>query len=93
MGKQTGCGVTCGHVCGSSKKKALRWDVCQHESLRFIEDAGLLKGVLGFGHIPHSDCSIISTCGQQAFFTAPTARDNLIWKNKSQKHILIKHRC
>lgn len=53
------------------------------EALLFIEDAGLLEGVLALGYIPHPDCPIIATGGQQAFFTAPTAGDDLI---QTEKH-------
>lgn len=45
--------------------------------LLLVEDAGLLEGVLALSHVPHPDRPVSSTRGQQAFFTAPTARDDL----------------
>lgn len=48
----------------------------------FVEDAGLLQGILAFGHVPHPHRPICATSGQKSFFTAPTASDNLQRKNK-----------
>lgn len=51
-----------------------------------VEDAGLLQGVLALGYIPHPDRPIVATGGQQAFLTAPTARDDLWQSRKTLGH-------
>lgn len=45
--------------------------------LLLAEDAGLLKGVLILGYVPHPHCSVTSTGGQKTFPTAPTTCDHL----------------
>lgn len=47
------------------------------KALLLIEDAGLLKGVLALGYIPHPDRPIVATSSQQPFLTAPTTCDDL----------------
>lgn len=51
-------------------------------NLLFIEDTGLLEGVLGLGYIPHPDCPIVATGGQKAFLAAPTTCDDLTQAEK-----------
>lgn len=68
--------------------------VFQRASL-FIEDTGLLEGVLALGYIPHPHCPIITTSSQQALFTAPATCDDLsgterlyLVPNSSYKRVL-----
>lgn len=47
------------------------------KALLFVEDAGLLEGVLALGYVPHPDRPVITAGSQQAFLAAPSTRDDL----------------
>jgi len=52
-------------------------EAAENSNLLFIEDAGLLQGVLALSYVPHSDRPVVAAGRQQAFLTAPTTCDDL----------------